>query len=168
MYRSINYNEKDPFLCNSCGFCKYAKFDYTIHGRHVAGVEPLENEEDRRKALSHINSLLEKADNIYQQIRAYRPRIENALTKIYGQDIKTEAEPLNKTFTGSGNLMVNSDIKIMALLYNSDCSAAFEELSKIVQSRYSNLVEEAADSNIFPVYLALHELDTANESRCAN
>ncbi len=22
--RTINYDEKDPFLCNSCGFCKYA------------------------------------------------------------------------------------------------------------------------------------------------
>lgn len=25
--RAINYDERDPFLCNSCGFCKFAKFD---------------------------------------------------------------------------------------------------------------------------------------------
>ena len=28
--RSINYDEKDPFLCNACGFCKYAKFEYCL------------------------------------------------------------------------------------------------------------------------------------------
>ena len=27
--RAINYDEKDPFFCNSCGFCKYAKFEYS-------------------------------------------------------------------------------------------------------------------------------------------
>lgn len=25
--RAINYDERDPFLCNSCGFCKFAKFE---------------------------------------------------------------------------------------------------------------------------------------------
>ena len=33
--RSINYDEKDPFLCNACGFCKYAKFEYTLTSRYL-------------------------------------------------------------------------------------------------------------------------------------
>ncbi|CAF1139578.1 unnamed protein product, partial [Brachionus calyciflorus] len=26
----LNYDERDPFLCNSCGFCKFAKFDINL------------------------------------------------------------------------------------------------------------------------------------------
>src|SRR5687768_15393836 len=47
--RAINYDERDPFLCNACGYSKYGKFDYTLTARPVAGVEAIENEEDRKK-----------------------------------------------------------------------------------------------------------------------
>lgn len=50
--RSINYDERDPFLCNACGFCKYAKFDYTLTARPCCAVDPIENEEDRKKVLT--------------------------------------------------------------------------------------------------------------------
>ena len=42
--RAINYDEKDPFLCNSCGFCKYAKFEYSLTARPCCAVDPIENE----------------------------------------------------------------------------------------------------------------------------
>lgn len=47
--RSINYDEKDPFLCNACGFCKYARFDFMLYARPCCAVDPIENEEDRKK-----------------------------------------------------------------------------------------------------------------------
>ena len=65
--RAINYDEKDSFLCNSFGFCKYAKFEYSLTARPSCSVDPIENEEDRKKALSNINSLLERADKVYRQ-----------------------------------------------------------------------------------------------------
>lgn len=49
-YRSINYDEKDPFLCNACGFCKYARFDFMLYAKPCCAVDPIENEEDRKKA----------------------------------------------------------------------------------------------------------------------
>ena len=48
-YRAINYDEKDPFLCNACGFCKYAKFDFTLTAKPCCAVDPIENEDDRKK-----------------------------------------------------------------------------------------------------------------------
>ena len=48
-YRSINYDEKDPFLCNTCGFCKYAKFEVTLTAKACSAVDPITNEEDRAK-----------------------------------------------------------------------------------------------------------------------
>lgn len=47
--RSINYDEKDPFLCNACGFCKYARFDFMLYAKPCCAVDPIENEEDRKK-----------------------------------------------------------------------------------------------------------------------
>ena len=49
--RAINYDEKDPFLCNACGFCKYAKFDLTLLAKPCCAVDPIENEEDRKKVM---------------------------------------------------------------------------------------------------------------------
>ena len=47
--RAINYDERDPFLCNSCGYSKYAKFETTVSGKSCAAVDPIESEEDRKK-----------------------------------------------------------------------------------------------------------------------
>ncbi|OTF78343.1 hypothetical protein BLA29_005781, partial [Euroglyphus maynei] len=83
--RAINYDEKDPFLCNSCGFCKYAKFDYVLTARFTASaVESIENEEDRAKAVQTINTLLDKADRLYKIILSIRPTLENLL--LFSQD----------------------------------------------------------------------------------
>lgn len=49
IYSAINYDEKDPFLCNACGYCKYAKFDFTLTSRPCCAVDPIENEDDRKK-----------------------------------------------------------------------------------------------------------------------
>ena len=49
LLRSINYDEKDPFLCNTCGFYKYGKFDMTLTARPCSAVDPIESEEDRTK-----------------------------------------------------------------------------------------------------------------------
>ena len=76
LFRAINYDEKDPFLCTACGFCKYGKFDYTVSARPCCAVDPIENEEDRQKAVTNINSLLEKADRVYRQLVAHKPTLE--------------------------------------------------------------------------------------------
>lgn len=47
--RAINYDEKDPFLCNSCGFSKYAKFEIVVEAKSCSAVDPIETEEDRQK-----------------------------------------------------------------------------------------------------------------------
>lgn len=79
--RAINYDEKDPFLCHACGFCKYAKFDYTLTGRACCAVDPIESDDDRKKTVGTINSLLEKADRVYKQLIANKPTLEVSTVK---------------------------------------------------------------------------------------
>ena len=80
--RTINYAAQDPFLCNACGFCKYAKFEYTLSARPCCAVDPIENEDDRKKAITVVNNLLEKADKVYNQLVGFKPAIESLLIRI--------------------------------------------------------------------------------------
>ena len=134
--RAINYDEKDPFLCNACGFCKYAKFDYTLTARQCCAVDPIENEEDRKKAITTINTLLEKADRIYKQLQQHRPLLEKLLIQVteHGSERLDDAMP--PAGGGSANVPssnVNKAIQSLALKYCSECKSSFDELSKIIQ-----------------------------------
>lgn len=54
--RTINYDERDPFLCISCGFSKYSRFETQVEGRSCSDVDPIENEDDRKKVSVTIHS----------------------------------------------------------------------------------------------------------------
>ncbi len=86
--RSINYDERDPFLCNSCGFCKFAKFDVTLVGRNCCAVDPIESEEDRKQTLVQISGLLERADKIYYTLSQHtKPTLEAMIIKWNEQNV---------------------------------------------------------------------------------
>jgi len=130
--RSINYDEKDPFLCNACGFCKYAKFEYTLSTRPCCAVDPIENEDDRKKAIANVNNLLEKADKVYNQLVGFKPAIESLLIRISESTADNVSEDSNNAGSGSGG-GVNQLLVELAQRYCGDCKNAFEELSKIIQ-----------------------------------
>lgn len=128
--RAINYDEKDPFLCHACGFCKYAKFDYTLTARPCCAVDPIENDEDRKKTVATINTWLEKADRIYKTLTSNKPTLEMFLMKIAEHRSDRNIEDNVQV---SGNTQVNRTIQLLAQRYCGDCKTSFEELSKIIQ-----------------------------------
>ncbi|EZA56295.1 E3 ubiquitin-protein ligase UBR4 [Ooceraea biroi] len=128
--RAINYDEKDPFLCHACGFCKYAKFDYTLSGRPCCAVDPIENDDDRKKTVATINTLLEKADRVYKTLISNKPTLEMLLVKISEHRLD---RGLEDGIQVSGNIQVNRAIQLLAQRYCGECKTSFEELSKIIQ-----------------------------------
>ena len=128
--RAINYDEKDPFLCHACGFCKYAKFDYTLTGRPCCAVDPIESDEDRKKTVATINTLLEKADRVYKTLIANKPTLEMLLIKI--SEHRSDRS-LEDGVQVSGSTQVNRAIQLLAQKYCTECKTSFEELSKIIQ-----------------------------------
>uniref|UniRef100_A0A6B2EA35 Putative e3 ubiquitin-protein ligase ubr4 n=1 Tax=Phlebotomus kandelakii TaxID=1109342 RepID=A0A6B2EA35_9DIPT len=130
--RAINYDEKDPFLCHSCGFCKYAKFDYTIFGRACCAVDPIESADDRAKTVQTIHSSLEKADRVYRQLQANKQFLELLVQKI-------AEHKLDRSFDESvvvslvSSSQVNKVIQLLAQKYCGESKASFEDLSKIIQ-----------------------------------
>uniref|UniRef100_A0A0K8SV35 E3 ubiquitin-protein ligase UBR4 n=4 Tax=Lygus hesperus TaxID=30085 RepID=A0A0K8SV35_LYGHE len=144
--RAINYDEKDPFLCHACGFCKYAKFDFTITGRACCAVDPIENDDDRKKTIAAINTHLEKADRVYKQLVGNKPTLEMLLSKISEHradrgidEIPNQGGGLggsssnNAGSGGSSSAMVNRAIQLLAQRYCTDCKASFDDLSRIIQ-----------------------------------
>lgn len=130
--RAINYDEKDPFLCHACGFCKYAKFDYTLTGRPCCAVDPIESDDDRKKTVATINTLLEKADKVYKSLIANKPTLEMLLMKISEHRLDRGLEDGSAQVSGSSN-QVNRAIQLLAQKYCSECKTSFEDLSKIIQ-----------------------------------
>ncbi|XP_071948294.1 E3 ubiquitin-protein ligase UBR4-like isoform X1 [Antedon mediterranea] len=133
--RAINYDEKDPFLCNACGFCKYAKFDFTLTAKACCAVDPIESEDDRKKATTTINSLLEKADRVYRQLVSHKPHLETLLVKLneFGREKQDETSTGSSGGGSSGGANVNRTIQQIAQRYCGDCKSTFEDLSKIIQ-----------------------------------
>ncbi|CAH1119052.1 unnamed protein product [Phaedon cochleariae] len=142
--RAINYDEKDPFLCHACGFCKYAKFDFSLYAKPCCAVEPIENDEDRKKTVSSINTLLEKADRVYKQLIAIKPTLESLVLKISEHRSDKRPEEVVTTSNNSSNaaattstagaqLKVNKTIQLLGQQYCIECKTSFEELSKIIQ-----------------------------------
>ncbi|XP_052831626.1 E3 ubiquitin-protein ligase UBR4-like [Octopus bimaculoides] len=142
--RSINYDEKDPFLCNACGFCKYAKFDFTMTAKPCCAVDPIENEDDRKKSIATINSLLEKADRTYKQLQAHKPyasfqlflQIYTPVKDLTNRCFKTSQLSCfgeESTATNVPNSSVHKAIQQLATKYCIECKSSFDELSKIIQ-----------------------------------
>lgn len=133
--RAINYDEKDPFLCHACGFCKYAKFDYTLTARPCCAVDTIENDEERKKMVHTIGALLDKADRVYRQLVANKPILESLLHKISEHRLEgrvgdENSNASNSSFSGA---QINRVIQTLAHKYCVDSKGHFEDLSKIIQ-----------------------------------
>lgn len=130
--RAINYDEKDPFLCHSCGFCKYAKFDFSMYARVCCAVDPIESAEDRAKTVQLIHSSLERADRIYRQLLTNKQMLELLIQKVAEH---RSSDRLVEDNMGSvhSTSQVNKIIQLLAQKYCVESRTSFEELSKIVQ-----------------------------------
>ena len=124
---------KTHFYANACGFCKYAKFDYTLTCRPVCAVDPIESEEDRRKAVTSINTLLEKADKVYRQLIANRPQIEAILGKVFESSPGGMMDATHPMMMDNNHLHVNVFIQQLAQKYCVESKSLFEDLSSIIQ-----------------------------------
>ncbi|XP_068151498.1 protein purity of essence [Drosophila tropicalis] len=130
--RAINYDEKDPFLCHSCGFCKYAKFDFSMYARVCCAVDPIESAEDRAKTVQLIHSSLERADRIYRQLFANKQTLELLIPKVAEHRSSDRLVDDNMGSVHSTS-QVNKIIQLLAQEYCVESRTRFEELSKIVQ-----------------------------------
>uniref|UniRef100_A0A7I5E6H0 UBR-type domain-containing protein n=1 Tax=Haemonchus contortus TaxID=6289 RepID=A0A7I5E6H0_HAECO len=75
--RAINYDEKDPFLCQSCGFCKYARMDISLVCRPLPGVQPITTDAERASCVEAMARLLCDMEQTRSQLAAGRALSES-------------------------------------------------------------------------------------------
>ncbi|CAJ0607800.1 unnamed protein product [Cylicocyclus nassatus] len=75
--RAINYDEKDPFLCQSCGFCKYAHMDISVVCRALPGVQPITTDIERASCVESMARLLCEMEQTRTQLGAGRALCES-------------------------------------------------------------------------------------------
>ena len=157
--RNINYEKLDAFLCNECGFCKHARFDYTLVVKPSYVVERITNEAEREKLLGLIDSELQNANKRHSQLATLKRPLERLLAQpseailqllgagapstsvlgsagapssVFGGAMDTPEQLLN-SLPGAATLRIQRKITILAMLYCKESKAAYESLSKSAQ-----------------------------------
>eukprot|EP00737_Agarophyton_chilense_P000145 gb/GEZJ01000171.1/.p1 GENE.gb/GEZJ01000171.1/~~gb/GEZJ01000171.1/.p1 ORF type:complete len:2543 (-),score=347.47 gb/GEZJ01000171.1/:2886-9395(-) len=129
--RNINYENLDGFLCNECGYCKHGRFEFCVLGKPAYIIEPVLNDEDRRKSSEVIEK---ETTNVH--------RCMEQLTRIRSTIIRSLA-------TGSPADEIREKVKIPG---NSPISLGeivpprAELLEALLEGQVSQEVEEAANS----------------------
>ena len=135
--RNINYEKLDAYLCNECGFCKHARFEYTLVVKPSYVVERITNEAERTKLVALIDAELENANKRYTQLSAYKRPLERLLANL-GDAGDCEADhQLGSSLPGQGSLKINRKIAVMAVLYGKESKAAHASLCKSMQTLQS-------------------------------
>ncbi|GAM27937.1 hypothetical protein SAMD00019534_111130 [Acytostelium subglobosum LB1] len=167
--RNINYDHLEAFLCNECGYCKHARFDYSFTCKPTVSIEKIENQEDYKRAFVNIEKESENAHKKYQRLISFKKIIANLITSFQTQEPwpKEEmynaatgttaattaattqaaggAQPAAATAASASNVLqqlkINRKIGYLSRLYEKECKVIFEGLSKSVQILISTRME---------------------------
>eukprot|EP00960_Hanusia_phi_P031785 749481-Hanusia_phi.AAC.19 len=134
--RNINYENLDAFLCNECGYCKHARFDYTLYSKTSLSVEPIMDEDDKAKAVLTMERESENAYKAYQDIQSCKRALEVLFMPQLneGENVTVKKQPA----LSDGNILNLNQIGNLAAIANlagqSVGGAVFAGVNKQIQS----------------------------------
>ncbi|XP_062193855.1 auxin transport protein BIG-like [Phragmites australis] len=135
--RNINYENLDSFLCNECGYSKYGRFEFHFMAKPSFSFDNMENDDDMRKGLAAIESESENAHRRYQQLMGFKKPLIKLVSSIGEQEIdsqqKDAVQQMMVSLPGPTS-KVNRKIALLGVLYGEKCKAAFDSVSKSVQT----------------------------------
>ncbi|THU64013.1 hypothetical protein C4D60_Mb01t21950 [Musa balbisiana] len=135
--RNINYENLDSFLCNECGYSKYGRFEFNFMAKPSFSFDNMENDEDMRKGLAAIESESENAHRRYQQLLGFKKPLLKLVSSIGENELdsqqKDSVQQMMVSLPGP-SCKVNRKIALLGVLYGEKCKAAFDSVSKSVQT----------------------------------
>jgi E3 ubiquitin-protein ligase UBR4 len=135
--RNINYENLDSFLCNECGYCKYGRFEFNFHAKPSFTFDNMENDEDMKRGLVAIESESENAHRRYQQLLGFKKPLLKIVSSIGENDMdsqqKDSVQQMMVSLPGP-SCKINRKIALLGVLYGEKCKAAFDSVSKSVQT----------------------------------
>ncbi|KAL6600586.1 hypothetical protein ACP70R_045386 [Stipagrostis hirtigluma subsp. patula] len=135
--RNINYENLDSFLCNECGYSKYGRFEFHFMAKPSFSFDNMENDDDMRKGLAAIESESENAHRRYQQLMGFKKPLIKLVSSIGEQEIDSQQKDAVQQMMVSlpgPTCKVNRKIALLGVLYGEKCKAAFDSVSKSVQT----------------------------------
>lgn len=135
--RNINYENLDSFLCNECGYSKYGRFEFNFMAKPSFTFDNMENDEDMKKGLAAIESESENAHRRYQQLLGFKKPLLKIVSSIGDSEIdsqqKDSVQQMMVSLPGP-SCKINRKIALLGVLYGEKCKAAFDSVSKSVQT----------------------------------
>ncbi|KAK7295546.1 hypothetical protein RJT34_18456 [Clitoria ternatea] len=135
--RNINYENLDSFLCNECGYSKYGRFEFNFMAKPSFTFDNMENDEDMKKGLAAIESESENAHRRYQQLLSFKKPLLKIVSSIGDSEIdsqqKDSVQQMMVSLPGP-SCKINRKIALLGVLYGEKCKAAFDSVSKSVQT----------------------------------
>ncbi|KAG9448547.1 hypothetical protein H6P81_008512 [Aristolochia fimbriata] len=135
--RNINYENLDSFLCNECGYSKYGRFEFNFMAKPSFIFDNMENDEDMKKGLAAIESESENAHRRYQQLLGFKKPLLKLVSSIGENEIdsqhKDSVQQMMVSMSGP-SCKINRKIALLGVLYGEKCKAAFDSVSKSVQT----------------------------------
>jgi hypothetical protein len=129
--RNINYEHLDAFLCNECGFCKHAKFTFSIDQRPTIVAPRVESEDERVAALAVIDRESVKAHEQYERIRAQHGPLAKLASTLSERDEHVRIVGAEQIIAQLPALAsVSKKVFALAVLYGKECQQSFEALSQ--------------------------------------
>ncbi|CAI0553248.1 unnamed protein product [Linum tenue] len=135
--RNINYENLDSFLCNECGYSKYGRFEFNFMAKLSFTFDDMENDEDMKRGLVAIESESENAHRRYQQLLGFKKPLLKIVSSIGENEMdsqqKDSIQQMMVSLPGP-SCKVNRKIALLGVLYGEKCKAAFDSVSKSVQT----------------------------------
>ncbi|KAK8916209.1 Auxin transport protein BIG [Platanthera zijinensis] len=135
--RNINYENLDSFLCNECGYSKYGRFEFHFMAKQSFSFDNMENDEDMKKGLAAIEAESENAHRRYQQLVGFKKPLLKLISSIGEHEIdpqqKDTVQQMMISLPGP-SCKINRKIALIGVLYGEKCKAAFDSVSKSVQT----------------------------------
>ncbi|GMI69029.1 BIG, LOW PHOSPHATE-RESISTANT ROOT 1, DARK OVER-EXPRESSION OF CAB 1, TRANSPORT INHIBITOR RESPONSE 3 [Hibiscus trionum] len=135
--RNINYENLDSFLCNECGYSKYGRFEFNFMAKPSFTFDNMENDEDMKKGLAAIEAESENAHRRYQQLLGFKKPLLKIVSSIGENEMdsqqKDSVQQMMVSLPGP-SCKINRKIALLGVLYGEKCKAAFDSVSKSVQT----------------------------------
>ncbi|XP_022727915.1 auxin transport protein BIG-like isoform X2 [Durio zibethinus] len=135
--RNINYENLDSFLCNECGYSKYGRFEFNFMAKPSFTFDYMENDEDMKRGLAAIEAESENAHRRYQQLLGFKKPLLKIVSSIGENDMdslqKDSVQQMMVSLPGP-SCKINRKIALLGVLYGEKCKAAFDSVSKSVQT----------------------------------
>nr|XP_011467865.1 PREDICTED: auxin transport protein BIG [Fragaria vesca subsp. vesca] len=135
--RNINYENLDSFLCNECGYSKYGRFEFNFMAKPSFAFDDMENDEDMKRGLAAIETESENAHRRYQQLLGFKKPLLKIVSSVGENEIdsqqKDSVQQMMVSLPGPA-CKINRKIALLGVLYGEKCKAAFDSVSKSVQT----------------------------------